>query len=185
MLPAQHLCFHINEPNVPPASLGFSHSNGVLYTQCQVKAFGPYSETGFKLSRLEVRSFSGEGMETPQWGAVAVRAASLPGPSPLHRGLEQCRKMWLQHAPSPCPTIPWSPGPFPRVIFHSSLPESPDPSSAPAGSGWMHHWRWASLCSLLSKLIISVASSGTHFISAIPWAMLSRKAKSLLYKMQL
>lgn len=184
MLPAQRPCFHINEANVIPASLGFSCSNGVLYMECQNKAFGPYPETGFKLSCLEVWSLSHEGIETPQWGAGVVRAGSLPGPSPLHRGLENCRKTWLQHAPSPYPTLPWSPGWFPRVIFHSSLPGPPDPSSAPAGSGWMRHWRWASLCSLLSELIISVASSRTHFISAIPWAMLSRKAKSLLYKMK-
>lgn len=88
VLPAQRSCFHVNEANVIPASLDFSYSNGVLCLECQIKAFGPYPETGFKL----FWSFSHEGMETPQWGAGVARAGSLPGPSPLHRGWEHCRK---------------------------------------------------------------------------------------------
>lgn len=165
-----------------------------------LKAFGLYPEEGFEISCAS-RFFllwrdRGGCAGQASWAVVPTEGPCCQfwgweGSQPL-RGLvlstgagSALWGTWLHHS-SP-PTLPgvicW--GNSLGIISYSFLPEAPDASSALVGSGRMRHWGWACLCSLCSELIISVASSGTHFISAIPWAMLSRKAKSLLYKMKL
>lgn len=115
------------------------------------------------------------GTATSQAHLVALRQPRGQGITwwgwPCCGGTDTLCRSWL-----PSPSLGW----FPRGI-----PTAPYQSLPMLDSG-EHHWGWASLFALLSKLIhFSVASSGTHFISAIPWAALSRKAKSLLYKMKL
>lgn len=112
-------------------------------------------------------------MWSPGGSSGLGKAYSLPGFSPLAGAGSMLQEMWLHHT---SPTLPWVPGVIHhdnslRIICYSFLPVSwwqlgscRERTDASPG--------WASLCSLLSKLTISVASARTHFISAIPWAML-------------
>lgn len=130
VLPAQHSCFHINEANVIPASLDFSYNNAVLYLEVQFKAFGPYPVASSP-AVLAVLSH-GRGWRAHR-GVLGREGLCSPWAKPP--GLGALQENVTPAAPSP--TLP-CPGVIPRVIFHSSLPGSPDPSPAPAG---MRRWR--------------------------------------------